>query len=194
MDGEPKSSGVESNGGAGGVAGRAAVRLSGDPGCGAATAATGDDAGVEKDSLSPAAPAGDAKPAGGTSPAVIGRSSGATTLIPSLCSLRKSKDDDSAEPGSKPVALARLRLEVRSERDDALGSGAASSGSGAASWTATASGLPIEGVNGPEPAVTRARSTRGVERSAAPCGLGASQGRKPVHSPTVLPDICESRV
>ena len=64
-------------------------------------------------------------------------------MIPSLCSLRKSKDDDSAEPGSRPVALARLRLEVRS---DALGSGAASPADrGAASWTATASGLPIAG-------------------------------------------------
>lgn len=67
-------------------------------------------------------------------------------MIPSLCSLRKSKDDDSAEPGFKPVALARLRLEVRSELDDALGSGAASPADrGAASWTATASGLPIAG-------------------------------------------------
>ena len=130
LDGEPKSSGVESNGGAGG----------------AATAATGDDAGVDEDSLSPAAIPGNAKPAGGTSPAVIGRSSGATTLIPSLCSLRKSKDDDSAEPGSRPVALARLRLEVRSERDDAPERRASSSADrGAASSTATASGLPIAG-------------------------------------------------
>ena len=65
LDGEPKSSGVESNGGAGWVAGaRAGMRLSGDPGSGAETAATGDDAGVREDSPSRAATAGDAKPAG----------------------------------------------------------------------------------------------------------------------------------
>jgi hypothetical protein len=134
LDGEPKSSGVESNGGAGGVAGRAA-RFVGDAGADA-----GADAGSTTghgDGVVASVTAGDANPAGGTSPSVSGLSSGATTLIPSLCSLRKSNDDDSAVPGSSPVARARLRLEVRFAVLDTLEFATGRTGS------AALSGLPI---------------------------------------------------